>query len=82
MDLMYIKYKNTMKSTTIKEGNNLIKSESKIIPLKSNNKIKESKNYSNKISNKISDDKIDEKITNFFFNAVHKNYLNNKKNFF
>ncbi|UZP02221.1 hypothetical protein JW813_10870 [Clostridium botulinum] len=81
MELMYIKYKNNTKSTVIKDGDKLIKSESKIIPLRSNEKIKESKNYYNNISNEISEDKINEQITNFFFNAVHKNYLANKKNF-
>ncbi|NFG24480.1 hypothetical protein FDF11_13870 [Clostridium botulinum] len=81
MELMYIKYKNNTKSTVIKDGDKLIKSESKIIPLRSKEKIKESKNYYNNISNEISEDKINEQITNFFFNAVHKNYLANKKNF-
>ncbi|NFO03033.1 hypothetical protein FDB23_02715 [Clostridium botulinum] len=81
MELMYIKYKNNIKSTVIKDGDKLIKSESKIIPLKSKEKINESKNYCNNISNEISEEKINEQITNFFFNAVHKNYLANKKKF-
>ncbi|EES48695.1 hypothetical protein NE172_05675 [Clostridium botulinum] len=81
MELMYIKYKNNTKSTVIKDGDKLIKSESNIIPLRSKEKIKESKNYCNSISNEISEDKINEQITDFFFNAVHKNYLANKKNF-
>ncbi|NFT08010.1 MULTISPECIES: hypothetical protein [unclassified Clostridium] len=81
MDLMYIKYKNNMKSTIIKDGNELIKSESKIIPLRAKEKIKESKDYCNNTSNKINDDKTNEQITNFFFNAIHKNYLANKKRF-
>ncbi|ACD53411.1 hypothetical protein FDB55_14610 [Clostridium botulinum] len=81
MELMYIKYKNNIKSTVIKDGDKLIKSESKIIPLRSKEKINESKNCCNNISNEISEEKINEQITNFFFNAVHKNYLANKKNF-
>lgn len=39
MELMYIKYKNNTKSTVIKDGDKLIKSESKIIPLRSKEKI-------------------------------------------
>ena len=66
MELMYIKYKNNIKSTTIKDGDKLIRSEAKVIPLR------------NKVND---DDKTNEKITNFFFNAIHKNYLANKKRF-
>ncbi|MDR5588692.1 hypothetical protein [Clostridium aquiflavi] len=82
MELMYIKYKNNIKSTTIKDGNKLIRSEAKVIPLRNKENFKKPKTYYSNISNKVNDDdKTNEKITNFFFNAIHKNYLANKKRF-
>ena len=31
------------------------------------------------VEQSLLNNKIDEKITNFFFSAIHKNYLNNRK---
>ncbi len=83
MELMYIKYINGERHSIIKDGDDIIMSNSKIIKFDSAKKQKtnehtpclEKKN--NNIHNN-SDDKINEEITNFFFNAIHKNYLSNR----
>ena len=84
MEIMYVKYVNGKRYSTIKEGENIIMTNSKIIPFDSINKVKENKNtpYFNNIQHKndsMSSDKINEEITNFFFDAIHKNYLLNRK---
>ncbi|MDR3597306.1 hypothetical protein [Clostridium sp.] len=84
MEIMYVKYVNGQRHSIIKEGENIIMNNSKIIPFDSINKVKENRNtpYSNNIQQKNdskSSDKINEEITNFFFNAIHKNYLSNRK---
>jgi len=83
MEVMYIKYVNGIRHSIINEGGNIIMSDSKIIPFNSINKVKinESISYSNKKSaiDCNTTDKIDEEITNFFFDAIHKNYLSSKE---
>lgn len=84
MKVMYIKYENGNKYSTIKEGENIIMSTEKIIPFSSKHMSTESTVTYNPTSSKIiplsnSDSKINEKITNFFFDAIHKNYIRNQK---
>lgn len=80
MDVMYIKYNNGQRYSIIKEGENIIMNNSKIIPFNSAKNIKNGYNTnSNNINTKDTYDyNIDEKITNFFFEAIHKNHLLNK----
>lgn len=84
MKVMYIKYEKGKRHSTIKEGENIIMSSEKIIPLSSRELSTESTITYNSTSSTItplsnSDSKINEKITDFFFDAIHKNYLRNKK---
>lgn len=83
MEVMYIKYVKGQRYSIIKEGENIIMNNSKIIPFDSIKKVKEneitpySKNRNANSHN--SKDDINDKITDFFFNAIHQNYLSNKK---
>ncbi len=83
MEIMYIKYSNGQRHSIIKEGENIIMNNSKIIPFDSIKRRKEneippySKNRQDTKHN--SKDNIDDKITDFFFKAIHQNYLSNKK---
>lgn len=83
MEIMYIKYSNGQRHSTIKEGENIIMTNSKIIPFNSIKKINENEitPYSKirKDINHNSKENIDDKITDFFFNAIHQNYLSNRK---
>jgi hypothetical protein len=84
MEVMYIKYVKGQRYSIIKEGENIIMNNSKIIPFNSIKTVKENENtpYLNNKKHKNdskSSDNIDEKITNFFFEAIHKNYLSNRK---
>lgn len=85
MKIMYVKYMNGERHSIIKEGEEIISSSSKIIQFDSITKSKINKSaYTNSLKEKKSenyynsDNKINEEITNFFFNAIHKNYLSNK----
>ena len=80
IELMYIKYNNGIRHSIIKECDDFFISNSKIIPFASKKEVQIDKstfpvksNESNIIS--ICNNKIDEEITNFFFNAIHQNYL-------
>lgn len=75
MDLMYFKYKKSLKSTIAKNNDNVAKTSSKILPFK--NSIESS---AKRTTNNSIEDKINDEITDFFFNAVHKNYLATRKN--
>lgn len=83
MEIMYIKYSNGQRHSIIKEGENIIMNNSKIIPFNSIKKIKENKitpySKNRKYTNYNSQENIDDKITDFFLNAIHQNYLSNKK---
>lgn len=84
MEIMYVKYVNGHRHSIIKEGENIIMNNSKIIPFDSIKKIQKeentlSLNNTKHKSNSNSSDTINDEITNFFFNAIHKNYLSNRK---
>jgi len=84
VEVIYLKYIHGIRYSIIKEGENVIMSDSKIIPFNSTKKVKttESISYSNNKNNAIKyniADKIDEEITIFFFDAIHKNHLLSKK---
>ncbi|WP_236898196.1 hypothetical protein [Clostridium beijerinckii] len=83
MELMYVKYINGERHSIIKNGDDIIMSNSKIIKFDSAKKQKTNEHtpYLKKKNNKVhnnSNDKINEEITDFFFNAIHKNYLSNR----
>lgn len=84
MEVMYIKYINGRRHSIIKEGENVIMNDSKIIPFEPVKKV-EKKEHSCHFNNKKNiiayqmDDKIDEEITAFFFDAIHKNYISSRK---
>lgn len=85
MEFMYVKYVNGKRFSIIKDGENIIMNDSKIIPFDSIKNQKENKDecvphYNKKYKNNLnSTDKIDEEITNYFFNAIHKNYLTHRE---
>lgn len=84
MEIMYIKYTNGIRHSIIKEGDNSIMSDSKIIPFNQDKKIKTNKSTISSNSNESSikstcNNKVNEEITNFFFDAIHKNYLSIRK---
>lgn len=82
MEMMYIKYVNGERYSFIKEGEHIKMNNSKIIPFEPTIKENEYTPYSNNNKHKAnsdSNDKINEEITNFFFNAIHKNYLLNRQ---
>lgn len=76
MDLMYIKYRKNLKSTIVKNGDNVVKTDSKVLPFKNNIESKKENVLIDAVEDKKNND-----ITNFFFNAVHKNYLATRKKF-
>jgi len=84
MEVMYIKYVNGKRHSIIKEGENIIMNDSKVIPFKpvkkaeKNEHIPHTNNKRNLITSS-SDDKINEEITAFFFDAIHRNYLLGRK---
>ena len=85
MKVMYIKYEKGKRHSIIKEGENIIMSTEKIIPLSSKQLSTESTITYNSTNSKViplynSDSTINEKITDFFFDAIHKNYLKKQKN--
>nr|WP_312291747.1 hypothetical protein [Clostridium chromiireducens] len=85
MEVMYVKYIKDKRYSIIKEGKDIVIDNSEIIPFNSmekekaieydatNSKIKEFD------SNCSLDNNINDEITNFFFNAIHKNYLSARK---
>lgn len=84
MEFMYIKYNNGIRHSIIKECEHTLISDSKIVPIPSKKEVQinndafpTNSNESNIIP--ICNNKTDAKITNFFFNAIHQNYLNNRK---
>ena len=85
MEVMYIKYMHGVRHSTIKEGENIMINESKIIPfqpIKKEEINKHNIHFNNKknIINTTFNDNTNEEITTFFFDAIHKNYLSTRKN--
>lgn len=85
MEIMYVKYTNGIRHSIIKEGDDCIMNDSKIIPFNKEKKVKINTATTSSISNEssitsICNNKINEEITNFFFDAIHKNYLSIRKN--
>jgi hypothetical protein len=84
MEVMYLKYIHGIRHSIIKEGGNIIMNDSKIIPFKLAKKApvnKSTPSFNSKESSitPICNDKINEEITNFFFDAIHRNYLSSRK---
>ena len=84
MKVMYIQYKKGTQDSIIKDGENIIMSSKRISPLTNREKNNEPIYTHASAANKIIplsdlDYKIDEEITNFFFDAIHKNYLRKQK---
>ncbi|OOM78145.1 hypothetical protein CLPUN_20040 [Clostridium puniceum] len=84
MEIMYLKYVNGMRHSIIKEGDYSIISDSKIISFNQKKKVKIDKPSIPFSSNESSiasiyNNKVNEEITNFFFDAIHKNYLSIRK---
>lgn len=84
MEFMYIKYNNGIRHSIIKEFEHSFIINSRTMPIPTKKEVEINKNTFPVNSNKskiipICNNKIDEKITNFFFNAIHQNYLNNRK---
>jgi hypothetical protein len=80
MEVMYLKYKNGIRQSIIKEGGIILMNDSKIIPFKikketPTNKSTQSLNTKDDMIISKWDDKVNEEITNFFFDAIHKNYI-------
>lgn len=80
MEIIYAKYTHGNIYSVTKEGEKIMINNSKIIPFESIKKEKKSECASYFTGNKnninhITKHTIDEEITNFFFNAIHKNYL-------
>ncbi|MVX64414.1 hypothetical protein GKZ28_12005 [Clostridium chromiireducens] len=85
MEVMYVKYIKGKRHSIIKEGKDIVIDNLEIIPFNSMEKEKSIEYATNsKIkefdSNYSLDNKINDEITNFFFNAIHKNYLSARKN--
>jgi len=84
MEVMYIKYMHGIRHSIIKEGENIIINESKIIPFQPIKK-EEINKHNIRFSNRKNiiditfNDKTNEEITTFFFDAIHKNYLSTRK---
>ncbi|MBW6410600.1 hypothetical protein [Clostridium weizhouense] len=84
MEFMYIKYKNGIRESIIKKGENILMKDKKIISFE-NRKRKTSFQSTTRseihpyTKNVCMQNKLDQEITDFFFNAVHKNYLSNRK---
>lgn len=84
MGVMYIKYIHGIRYSIIKEGENILMTNSNIIPFKTAKKLSVNKsttsfNSKKSIITSTYNDKINEEITNFFFDAIHKNYLSSRK---
>lgn len=86
MEVMYLKYTNGTRHSIIKEGGNILMNDSNIIPFKPAKKVSVNKSKStppfNSTESSITsryNDKVNEEITIFFFDAIHKNYLSNRK---
>lgn len=85
MEIMYVKYTNGIRHSIIKEGDHSIMNDSRIIPFNQEKKVKINKAATSFNSNEnsitsICNNKVNEEITNFFFDAIHKNYLSTRKN--
>lgn len=81
MNVMYIKYKNSKMQSIISKGDAIIINNSKVIPFK---KIEKAAVYNNTTtftttSSNDLEDILNEEITNYFLNAIHRNYLLNRK---
>ena len=84
MEVMYIKYIHGIRRSIIKEGGHVIINDSKLIPFNSEKEVTVDKSTApfNSKENGITatcNDKVNEEITSFFFDAIHKNYLSNRK---
>ncbi|GAA0079054.1 hypothetical protein UT300005_34330 [Clostridium sp. CTA-5] len=84
MEFMYIKYQNGIRESIIKKGENILMQDKKIISFENRKKSKMVKSTSKSemhtsTKNICLQNKLDQEITDFFFNAVHKNYLSNRK---
>ena len=84
MEVMYLKYTNGTRQSIIKEGGNILMNDSNIIPFKPAKKVSVNKstppfNSTESSITSTCNDKINEEITNFFFDAIHKNYLSSRK---
>ena len=84
MEVMYIKYIKGQRHSIIKEGKDIMIDNSIIIPF---NSVQKEKAIEHTTNSKIKEfnnncsfgDKINDEITNFFFDAIHKNYLSDRK---
>ena len=84
MEVMYLKYMHGIRHSIIKEDRNIVINDSKIIPFKPKEKVSVNKsilpfNSTESSITSTCNDKINEEITNFFFDAIHKNYLSSRK---
>lgn len=83
MEVMYLNYIHGTRHSIIKEGGTIIMNDSKIIPFEPTEKVvnKSTPPFNSKESSITStyNDKVNEEITNFFFDAIHKNYLSSRK---
>lgn len=84
MEFMYIKYQNGIRESIIKKGENILMKDKKIISFENRKKSEMVKSTSKSemhvsTNNICLQNKLDQEITDFFFNAVHKNYLSNRK---
>ena len=84
MEVMYLKYTHGIRHSIIKEGEQVMINDSNIIPFNSEKKVTVDKStapFETKESDITStcNDKVNEEITNFFFDAIHKNYLSIRK---
>lgn len=83
MEVMYLKYVHGTRHSIIKEGENIIMNDSKLIPFKHEEKVvtKSTLPFNSKVISTMSicNDDINEEITNFFFDVIHKNYLLSRK---
>ncbi|MCE5220690.1 MAG: hypothetical protein LLF98_05315 [Clostridium sp.] len=84
MEVMYLKYIHGIRHSIIKEGENILINDSNIIPFEPAKKVEVNKSlppFNTNESNITStyNDKVNEEITNFFFDAIHKNYLSSRE---
>lgn len=84
MEVMYLKYTNGIRHSIIKEGGDTIIVDSKIIPFNYEKNLRTDNSIAPFISKEsdiptICNYKVNEEITNFFFGAIHKNYLSTRK---
>lgn len=79
MNLMYIKYNSKNCESIIKNGKNIVRTVYPVNDVTNNVSLKEKETVINiEDMKKKYDNKKNEEITNYFFSAVHKNYLNNR----